>query len=479
MAWANLHDVTKTLTTLLDQYIVHVLEPGFTGLSVTDQIPTTLNNASKTLNLYLYHAREDPSGRNLMAVGADRPPAPYTSLGLELFYLLTAHHTVMHTADAEMQQKLMGYAIKTFHDVALITDATAVSGAQILASGVRGNGNRFEIVPRNPTAEEALSIWTTGNREFTRLGSYYAVRAVFLDPLPARTEPGVVLSLGALVRPISTLSLGDSHSTVRFTLPDGTAAQADAGPGVAFLAPAPDASPAAHPWPNPDAVISIDVEAATGQNLRLTLRNPAWSKLAPPLEKVVFDPALNAAQDWKLDIKPSRITLQIGSMLRYRDDAGTVQTVTMYPGECTAALEAVLSQSVVSGTLRTQVQSSNETTFLAAPRVEPRLFEKTGATYRIALAGGSSATATLGGQPLDVRFSVGGQIYTRTSGAPSAGQFAALAAANFTNPDPPHNILVRDAIAFTPFASAPVGIDLSARLTIGGAAAQPFWVKLS
>src|ERR1700719_1282050 len=163
MAWANLHDVTKTLTLLLQRYIVDILEPGFANLSVTDQLPTALNSANRTLNLYLYHAREDPSGRNLMPNGADFPPAPYTPLGLELFYLLTAHHHVSADVDAEMQQRLMGYAIKTFHDVALITDTTAVAGTLVMANDVRGIGNRFEVVPRNPTPEEALSIWTTGN----------------------------------------------------------------------------------------------------------------------------------------------------------------------------------------------------------------------------------------------------------------------------------------------------------------------------
>jgi len=37
---------------------------------------------------------------------------------------------------------------------------------------------------------------------------------------------------------------------------------------------------------------------------------------------------------------------------------------------------------------------------------------------------------------------------------------------------------VRDTLLFTPAAGTPVGVDLPARVSVGGAFAQPFWVKL-
>jgi hypothetical protein len=477
MAWANLHDVTKTLTDLLDKYIVNVLEPGFLNLSVTDQIPTGLNGAQKTLNLYLYHAREDPSGRNLPANGADFPPAAYTPLGLELFYLLTAHHNVEAAADAEMQQRLMGYAIKTFHDVALITDTTAIAGSPVMATNVRGSGNRFEVVPRNPTPEEALSIWTTGNREFSRLAAYYGVRAVFLDPLPAKTEPGIVLSVGAYANPIGTLRLGDTHSAVRFALPDGSPASAESTPGAAFLVP-PKAAPAPHPWPNANATVTIEMEAS-GSDLRVVLRHSAWRKLNPPIDRVVVDPALNAPLDWRLAFAAPGVVLQIAATLNYRDDTGAVQSVAMYPGSCDITVESVLEQAVVAGALHTRVQESNKASFVVAPRVQTEMSGMLGPVYRLAMGPGSMVAPGPNDPAFVIELAINGEVYARYSGAgnPPAGQFKVVAGQTFANPDNPPPTVTRDAIDISPSPTASHGADLAARLAVGGAYAQPFWVK--
>ncbi len=480
-AWANLHDVTSTLTTLLSEYIVNVLEPGFSGLAVTDQLPTTLNGADKTLNLYLYHVREDPSGRNLLPNGADYPPAPYTPLGLELFYLLTAHHSVSADVDAEMQQRLMGYAIKTFHDVALINDATTVfditanKQIQIMAGGVQGHGNRFEIVPRNPTPEEALSIWTTGNREFTRLAAYYAVRAVFLDPLPATLQPGIVLTLGAHVKPAGVLRLGDTRSSVRFTLPDGSQAATALSPATVFQVPAPNAGPAPHPWPNPDAALEIEMEAA-GSDLRLVIANSAWSQLAVPLARVVFEPALNANDDWSLAFRPPGVALQIGDTLSYHDETGAVKQVPMFPGSCVATVESIVSQEVVAGKLRVQVQPSNQAVFTVAPRVLANLVFQDANGFHIAMAPGSAVIAGAGVPSFELTLAVNGQVYTRrtAAGALAKGEFRPSQA--FAFPGPPATVC--DSIDFVPFANTPTAVDLPVRVSVNGAFAQPFWVRL-
>jgi hypothetical protein len=478
MAWANLHDVTKTLTDLLNLYIVDVL--GFPNLSVTDQLPTTLTSAQRTLNLYLYHAREDPSGRNLMPIGADFPPAPHTPLGLELFYLLTAHHHVAADVDAEMQQRLMGYAIKTFHDVALITDTTAVSGTPVMAQDVRGLGNRFEVVPRNPTPEEALSIWTTGNREFTRLAAYYGVRAVFLDPLPAKTESGIVLTVGTHVKPIGTLRLGDTHSSVRFALPDGSPASAESTPATAFLVP-PKTAPAPHPWPNVNATVTIEMEASSS-DLRVVLRHPAWRKLSPPIDKIVVDEALNAALDWTLAFAAPGVVLQIANTLNYRDETGAVKSVAMYPGLCGVTIESVIDQTLQAGALRTQVQASNEASFIVAPRVQTEMSGTSGmppGIYRLAMGPGSMVAPGAGDPAFDIELAVNGEVYGRFAGTgdPPAGQYKVVPGQSFANPENPPPTVTRDAIDIRPFAAAPHGVDLPVRLAIGGAHAQPFWVR--
>src|SRR5919108_6017809 len=116
MALINLFKVTRTLTDLLTQNITQDIDPSLAGLlNVTAIPPEKVENPSNTLSLHLYHIAEDPYYKNVLGPGSDVPNVAKAPMALSLFYILTAHHETNSVFDAEIQQKLMGYALKTFH----------------------------------------------------------------------------------------------------------------------------------------------------------------------------------------------------------------------------------------------------------------------------------------------------------------------------------------------------------------------------
>ena len=118
MPLQNLFKVTKALTDLLTQYI-HANIDAVVPLTVTGVPPDKVDPKTNTLSLHLYHVAEDAYYKNALGAGNDVPNVAKAPMALSLFYILTAHHEsgVEAHFDAETQQKLMGYALKTFHDV--------------------------------------------------------------------------------------------------------------------------------------------------------------------------------------------------------------------------------------------------------------------------------------------------------------------------------------------------------------------------
>ena len=86
-------------------------------------------SAQNHLSLYLYHVSEDPYYRNMPGAGNDPPNVAKAPMGLCLYYILTAHHTSDAVdMDPLTQQRLLGLALKTFHDLPVITDNTTIDG---------------------------------------------------------------------------------------------------------------------------------------------------------------------------------------------------------------------------------------------------------------------------------------------------------------------------------------------------------------
>ena len=135
------HVTTRSPTLRLN---IPRLEPTLAGLAVSTLPPERVSGEINTINLYLYHVAEDPHYRNLVGNLSDARPVQTKPMSLILYYILTTHHEVNSTFDTVIEQRLMGYALKTLHDYAVIDDDTEISGTQVLHTDLRGRDNRLE-----------------------------------------------------------------------------------------------------------------------------------------------------------------------------------------------------------------------------------------------------------------------------------------------------------------------------------------------
>src|SRR5215510_3886279 len=129
MGLKNLYNVTRTLINLLRENITKNIDTTLDELTVAAIPPEKGENRTNTLSLHLYHVAEDPFYKNALGPGNDAPNVAKAPMALSLFYILTAHHQSNPEFDAETQQKLMGYALKTFHDFPVITSKTRINGS--------------------------------------------------------------------------------------------------------------------------------------------------------------------------------------------------------------------------------------------------------------------------------------------------------------------------------------------------------------
>ena len=153
MALLDLSQVTRTLVTLLQTHVQAspVWPPGV-QLTVSPDPPDKLAGEN-TLGLYLYHAAEDAHHKNLPPLGNDQPPVRYTPMPLNLYYQLSAHSDLPTPTGAYREQLMMGCALKALHDYPVITDATVLRGAPVLAASLRNLDNRLQIELRPVTAD--------------------------------------------------------------------------------------------------------------------------------------------------------------------------------------------------------------------------------------------------------------------------------------------------------------------------------------
>jgi hypothetical protein len=222
MALINLYKVTKTLTELLKVNVIANIDSALAGtLQVTAVPPEKVDNVTNQLNLFLYHIAEDAYYKNALGPGSDVPNVAKTPMALNLFYILTVHHEGGGDPDLDMeeQQKLMGYALKTFHDFPVITDQTEIDGTRILDETLQGKQNSLEVILRPVSPEDAIAFWSSEEARTVRLSAYYEVRVVMLEPEPPKTMPGIVLNLGTYLVQLGTPQLTSSQSLVQFQLP--------------------------------------------------------------------------------------------------------------------------------------------------------------------------------------------------------------------------------------------------------------------
>lgn len=468
MALLNLYKVTKTLTDLLTQNITKNIDPALDGLlHVTAIPPENAENQANTLSLYVYHVAEDPYYKNMLGPGSDVPNVAKTPMALSLFYILTAHHEIDAAFDAETQQKLMGYALKTFHDFPVITDQTRVDGTFILDPDLRGRDNTLEVILRPVSPEDAIAFWNSQETRTTRLSAYYEVRVVLLEPEQPQTMPGIVLNLGTFLVQMGAPHLDRSQSLIHFKLPEknsGTIHQVEATPARVTL----DRSaspPAAH-----NRLLLLGTNLAAGKSRLLFLKNSIWAKLSQPggpVEQTMVDLSQNPG--WGVEFQTGRVTVTLTPTLRHVRPDATIVDLPVLPGFYSAFVRAVMDEKMISNALKQMSVSSNEVGFAVAPRIIGHDTPDANSTMRI----------TLGAEfdPLDpnlpedaIQLIVDGEVYTRVNADPPANPREFVVT---NNPSHAMRLKLHFAVTVTQPEAHPL------RLIVNGAEAAPFWIELN
>ncbi len=466
MALLDLSNVTSTLADTLRLNITQRLDPSLTTLDVTTLPPERVSDASTTINLYLYHIAEDPHYRNLPGNLSDTNPAATKPMSLILFYILTTHHEVDSVFDTEMQQRLMGYALKTFHDFARISDRSQINGTQLLDVDLRGRDNALEIVLRPITPEEAIAFWSAEDRMTTRLSAYYEVRYALLDPDPPQRLPGIVLRLGNFIIDIASPQLAATRSLMSFTLPTvaggGTqtieASPARVGPPIVAL-------------PESNRLTLVGTGLTIGQTRRIYLSSARWRQRAPELERAVVDASLaaNAAAGWTITEASDSIELVFGTELTVALPSGPPVVLPVEPGIYSVVVEVVKDSLEVFGQLKEITDISNVMTFAVIPRViGASVIDAATRRIQVDLDPSTDLTPTGPGSPgpLDLVFVANGQNYIQHDPTDPAATFDA---GDFEPFD--------DRLEFRALFDPAVSGTYPLRVIVEGAESQPFWME--
>lgn len=468
MALQDLFKVTKSLADLLTQNITTNIDPGV-PLTVTAVPPDRVDPKTNTLSIHLYHISENAFYKNALGPGNDVPNVAKTPMALSLFYILTAHHDTDTEFDAQTQQKLMGYALKTFHDFPVITSRTRINGTPILDQEF--GSDPIQIILRPVTPEDALSFWNSEQQVTTRLSAYYEVRVVMLEPEPPKTMPGIVLNVGTFVFQLGSPVLERSQSQVRFKIPErngGNIQEIEATPASVTL----DTSatpPAAH-----NRLLLLGSNLTKGRSRSLFLKNSIWAQLPPPpgpIKETVVDLAQNP--DWGVEFQTDRITVKLAPTLRHLKPDGTPVDLPMLPGFYSAVVRLVADEKVISNELKQIVVSSNEVGFAISPRIEGHDGPDPAGNIQINLGPEfDPLDANLAEDAIQVV--VAGEVYTRPP-APDRVDPPANEKEFFVTNNPSNLIRINPhfPVVVTQSEAHPL------QLTVNGATSAPFWIELN
>ena len=236
MALADLSLVTEALTRLLAKYIQQRHSLGSGELLVTGDPPDLLSeamrswNVSDALSVYLYSIEEDGYHKNLPGPPGNSPPVQFQEMGLSLYYLLTAFRQTEDPIQRPFQteQRLMGYAIKAFHDYSTIDANTQIINdtetdpdpdPYVFPDSLRTNDsqNEFRLALHPVALDELNKVWT-GISHPMRLSAIYQVGVVMLEAEEPKAFPIPVLTPNIEVRPFQPIWIQATESDYRITL---------------------------------------------------------------------------------------------------------------------------------------------------------------------------------------------------------------------------------------------------------------------
>lgn len=470
MATSDLSSVSTSLHRLLTANIDRLAGPG-PAVTITLGSPEDQSSAVRTVNLHLYHVAEDPFNRNLPAPGLSANDLSATPMSLSLFYLMTAHHN--GTKKAEIEQQIMGLALKTLRDFSLISAETKVVDENgnlttILAPGLAEGSSAIEIILRPLTPEDALAYWASEQQQSIRLSAYYEVRIVRLEPEPAGRFPEPVLSFGQWVGPMTDVAVSGTRSVLAFAPPPTLAGslpdRIEISPARPFLD---------HPPVNPVDFPDTNLYRLVGSGLRsgirrrVVLRHPSWGAKGVPGGEIALDEAEQPpgpTSIWGVRFEDREVEIRVANRIDYVDAGGGGAQINIVPGTYGARVEVVVADRIVGSRTREIVRRSNEVPFLIAPRLH-QASAPAGPQGRIRLH--ASPTFDLQAADLDLALIVDGEAYTLTdpfkpNPADNDGCFRADAA---------------NSVIFQPTFDPTIAGQHSVRLSVNGAESQPFWAE--
>ncbi|PYR81157.1 MAG: hypothetical protein DMF87_06400 [Acidobacteria bacterium] len=416
----NLSLVTQTFLTVINTSITN--SPEWNAINVLDVSPLPPDRlaGNHTVGFYLYHLTEDASRKNPPPLAADLDaPDVFQPMGLQLYYLLTAHSDLGGPNGPTAEQLMMGLAIKALRDVCVIDDQTIVAGAAVLPGPLVGRGNRFRITLRAPSAEEAVQYWTAGSQPL-RLAAYYEVSPVLLEPEPALVRPNRVFSFGVRSVAGGRPRLDFTTSDVTFQLPGEPQRTVEARPAEAPIG----------------GRVTFRGSDLSGHAVDLLVRHVSW------LHAEAVDPIV-----WGVTTTGATVIATVQNV------AGTQ---VVLPGVYLGEIRITQTTTLPDGTTRLTTATSNAAPFAVTPRIDPPVNFVAGLGT---ITGTNFDPARL---PDDhVQVLIGGERLTRVAAAPNTGQFRVVDAST---------------IEFRLPATIAPGTIVSLRILVRGVESAPFWV---
>lgn len=466
MALLDLSLVTSALMKLLEDNINKIIDTA-AAVTLTPQSPDAVGTVMKTLSLYLYHLGEEAHYKNLVGPGNDPRNVARTPMGLCLYYILTAHHDTDSPTDALVQQKLIGYAVKTLHDYPLLFDGTQIDGETILPSALVGADNPVQIIMRPVSAEESVGFWSAEDQKTTRLSVYYEVRVVLLEPELPSSMPAPVLQLGTYLYQLGTPHLEASTSELEFVLP------AAAGGETQTLT----VSPArACPSGAPHRRLTLrGTNLTLGKSRRLWLRSARWTATPSPAGSsgplpLDLSLAANGVAGWSLAISPDQIVLDLGDTLAFVNDQDDETTIPLFPGIYTAFLRTTIDERIVGGTLVPTTVDSNEIPLLVVPRITAAALDVPNQRITLTLADFEVDYGEGTDDELDIRLVIDGHTYVRQDFDPMPG--------DPSDNDGRFETSSATTLTFQARFAIDVPGDHPCRVIVEGAESAPYWIEI-
>jgi hypothetical protein len=454
MPLEDISQVTVSLRRLLENAITPTP-------TISTSPPERVEGATNLLNLYCYHANQDPHNRIRPRQQSGRAIAT-SPLTLELHYILTAHTLVNSEFDTLAEQNLLGRAMKALHDFPVLDDNSAIGSTRILPDDIQGLDNRFEISLVQMTATEALTFWANENEITAKPSAYYTVRPVEIEPARPTQVPGVVLSLGAFIASNETPYIGATESVLPYVLP----AVLGGGPASLTASPA-KVGPITAEATNVMRLKGASLSKGVAQDLLLS--HAHWGLLFPDQPRIAVDMAANAPLGWSQALTAAGAEIELGEELHFDRPDGTTVTLALYPGGYAASWRV---RSPFDGPAGPEFveQRSNEAAFTVNPRITG--FARDNATGAVTLEFGGAwllnrgrPLATREEPELDILVSVDGPAYVLDEANPAPG-----APGSFTVGD--------HALTYLPFPAADQSGLRAVTVVVNGAETQPFWYEI-